>query len=346
MRGSNQIQQQTKKLYYTQLQNLHTKHFGKSYTSFEELSAHGSDRFIARLKSDSGTCVGIVNSNLHENRAFLGFGQTFHENGMNVPRIYSVAKDEGSYLLEDLGDETLAQKVNSDWETGKAEKFALYEKGIAHLVRFQIEMRDKVDYNLCYQYSEFGEENIIFDINYFKERFLKQFYKSPFDENQLDAELNFLKDKILELPRDYFLYRDFQSRNIMLHNNDLYFIDFQSGRRGALLYDLAALLYNAKANIPQNIREQLLEHYIESASKKTNIDSGKYKSYFWYFALIRILQALGAYGFVGLVKNKPKFLESIPYALKNIDFVLNERIENNELKYLRAIFRELINEKT
>lgn len=333
-------------MFYTQLQQLYTKHFGESCTSFEELSAHGSDRFITRLKSDSVTCVGIVNSNLHENRAFLGFGKTFRDNGMNVPLIYSVANDEGSYLLEDLGDETLAQKVNSDWETGTAEKFALYEKAIAHLVRFQIDMRDKVDYNLCYQFNEFGEENIKFDLKYFTERFLTVFYKKPVDLNSLGNDFSFLTGKILELPRDYFLYRDFQSRNIMIHNNDLYFIDFQSGRRGALLYDLAALLYNAKANIPQNIREQLLEHYIESASKKTNIDSGKYKSYFWYFALIRILQALGAYGFVGIVKNKPKFLESIPYALKNIDFVLNERIENNELKYLRVIIRELINEKT
>lgn len=308
---------------------------------FEELSAHGSDRFIARLSSDAGKCVGIVNKNLDENRAFIGFGKTFLENCMNVPEIYSVAKDDGSYLLEDLGDETLAKRVNSDWETGAAEKIALYEKAIEHLVRFQVNMRDKIDYKLCYQYNEFGEENIAYDINYFKERFLNVFYKSSINQNELSADLDFLKDKILELPRDYFLYRDFQSRNIMLHNNDLYFIDFQSGRRGALLYDVASLLYNAKANIPQNIREQLLEYYIETASKKTNIDSEKYKSYFWYFVMIRILQALGAYGFVGIIKNKPKFLESIPYALKNINFVLNERIENNELKYLRIIFKEL-----
>lgn len=339
------IQQQTKKLYYTQLQNLYTKHFGNGYTMFEELSAHGSDRFIARLGSDAGKCVGIVNKNLDENRAFIGFGKTFLEHGMNVPEIYSAAEDEGSYLLEDLGDETLAKRVNSDWETGTDEKLALYEKAIEHLVRFQVDMKEKPDYSLCYQYNEFGEDNITYDINYFKERFLKQFYKSQVNENELNADLNFLKEKILELPREYFLYRDFQSRNIMLHKNDLYFIDFQSGRRGALLYDTASLLYNAKANIPQDIREQLLEFYIETASKKTIIDGEKYKSFFWYFVMIRILQALGAYGFVGIVKNKPKFLESIPYALKNINFVLNERIENSKLKYLRAIFRELINEK-
>jgi aminoglycoside/choline kinase family phosphotransferase len=163
------------------------------------------------------------------------------------------------------------------------------------------------------------------------------------NEKLLDNNLGHLKQKLLELDRQYFLYRDFQSRNIMIKNNALYFIDFQSGRRGALLYDLASLLYDAKADVPQKIREQLLEYYLKEVSSHVKIDTEKYRQYFWYFAVIRILQALGAYGFVGIVKGRSKFLESIPYALKNINFILNQRLQHSELGYLKNIFTELLN---
>jgi aminoglycoside/choline kinase family phosphotransferase len=131
----------------------------------------------------------------------------------------------------------------------------------------------------------------------------------------------------------------------MIKNSELYFIDFQSGRRGALLYDLASLLYDAKADIPQQTREKLLEYYLRTAMKITQIDENRYREYFWYFAVIRILQALGAYGFLGTVKGKTKFLESIPYAVNNICFILAKRIPQNELNFLKKIFETLLIEK-
>jgi aminoglycoside/choline kinase family phosphotransferase len=150
-----------------------------------------------------------------------------------------------------------------------------------------------------------------------------------------------LKKKLLEPAKDYFLYRDFQSRNIMLYKNDLYFIDYQSGRKGALQYDIASFLYDAKANMPQDLREKLLEYYIEEVNNITETDPKEFKHYFWFFAIIRILQAMGAYGYLGAVKGRKKFLESIPYALKNIMFILNYKIEKGSLEYLKTIFKDI-----
>jgi aminoglycoside/choline kinase family phosphotransferase len=332
------------KAYYTSLQNLHIGHFGMPVEAFEQLKSHGSERFIARLKSGGGnSTIGIVNRNTDENKALIGFGKTFKDHGLNVPEILAVNKDNGSYLMEDLGDETLLNKIEASGFDSAIEEF--YRKAIENLAEFQITAGKDIDYSLCYQFKEFGEENIDFDINYFKERFLKVFCKANHDEGLLSKDLDYLKNKILKLPRNFFLYRDFQSRNIMIKNSELYFIDFQSGRRGALLYDLASLLYDAKADIPQQTREKLLEYYLRTAMKITQIDENRYREYFWYFAVIRILQALGAYGFLGTVKGKTKFLESIPYAVNNICFILAKRIPQNELNFLKKIFETLLIEK-
>jgi aminoglycoside/choline kinase family phosphotransferase len=284
-----------------------------------------------------------VAEDIDENRAFIGFGRTFRDGGLSVPEIYCTARDDGSYLLEDLGDETLLERIITAGGFN-ADIISLYGKAVDSLLKFQVDTVKKIDFNLCYQFNEFGNENIDYDINYFTERFLKVFYRGKIDAEKLNKDLNFMKQKILELPRDYFLYRDFQSRNIMLKGNDLYFIDFQSGRKGALLYDLASLLYDAKAEVPQNVREELVDYYLNEAGKNVTIEKEKYKMYFWYFAMVRILQALGAYGYVGIVKGRSKFLESIPYALNNINFILSNRVESVELHYLKKIFLELLNE--
>jgi aminoglycoside/choline kinase family phosphotransferase len=331
-----------RKLHFTALQNLHIKCFGSGFTGYEELTAHGSDRIIIRLNSETESCIGIVNPHIKENRAFISFGKIFRKNGLNVPEIFAIAKDDGSYLLEDLGDETLFIRVASNWSGDNSKNISLYKKAIDEMPKFQVSMAGKIDFNMCYQFGEFGEDNIDFDINYFKERFLKALYKNEIDENLLNNDLEFLKGRILEMPRDFFLYRDFQSRNIMLKDEELYFIDFQSGRRGSLLYDIASLLFDARADIPQEIREELLEYYLLTVDKYVTIDIPFFSRHFWYFALIRILQAMGAYGFLGMVKGKTRFLESIPYALKNINFILNRRIPANELNYLKNIFSELL----
>lgn len=331
------------KAHYTNLLHLHVKWCSKQIAKYEPLLSHGSERLIIRLFADDGTTsIGIVNRHLEENRAFISFGRHFRESGLNVPEIHIVSASEDSYILDDLGDETLLKRVLDGDEFNSA-KVELYKRVIDELPKFQVTGGKGIDYTFCYQYKEFGNENIDYDLDYFKQRFLKNFHKGEIDTEQLCVDLQYIKEKILEFPREYFLYRDFQSRNIMIKNDVPYFIDFQSGRKGALLYDIASLLYDAKAEIPQQTREELLEFYLESVKHYANIDTGKMRQYFWYFAMIRILQAMGAYGFLGIVKGKKRFLESIPYALKNIDFILNNRTESVELPYLKQIFSELLN---
>ncbi len=334
------------KAHCTNLLHLHVKYFGKQSVKYDPLLSHGSERLIIRLYSEDGsTSIGIVNPHVEENKAFVSFGRHFKEFGLSVPEIYIVSPGNDIYLLEDLGDETLLKRISDDCEFDEL-KTSLYKRVINELPKFQVTAGNGIDYSFCYQFAEFGSENIDFDLQYFKDRFLKAFYKGNANHNKLDDDLSFIKNKILEFPRDYFLYRDFQSRNIMLKNDDLFFIDFQSGRKGALLYDVASLLYDAKADVPQKNREQLLEYYLDVVNEHVSADIAKMKRYFWYFAMVRILQAMGAYGFLGIVKGKRRFLESIPYALKNINFILANRTEPGELKYLKQIFSELLTENT
>ena len=318
------------------------EHFERDISFYEPLSAHGSDRHIIRLKADDGSsAIGIIHNNIAENKAFILFSKQFRKSGLKVPHIYRVSDDLKYYLMEDLGDTTFAKLLTHRKSANlDNEHIELYKNSIEELLKFQIEAGRSVDYSLCYQFNEFGDKNIDYDLNYFKERFLNNFY-TGFDETRLNPDLNCIKEKILTVPSDYFLYRDFQSRNIMLKEKELYFIDYQSGRRGALQYDIASLLYDAKADIPQPVREQLLDYYLERAAKYVEINRTEFINVFWYFALVRILQAMGAYGFLGVVKGKERFLESIPYAVKNVNLLLNEKINKNELGYLRNIFEEL-----
>ncbi len=333
---------------YSLAHQLYTKHFGHNADSIEPLTAHGSERIILRMQSGRGNnSIAIINQRIDENRAFIYFGSHFRNFGLNTPQIYCSSDDEISYLMQDLGNTTLLNRITKNGKAnfGEEEK-KLYTRVIEILPEFQVRAGRSADYSYCYQFNEFGEENIRFDLNYFYERFLKQFYKSEINENDLKKDFDELTKKLLELDRTNFLYRDFQSRNIMIVDSDLYFIDFQSGRRGALLYDIASLLYDAKAEIPQPERELLAEHYLNIIQTYTDIEKNKYSEYFWYFAMIRIFQAMGAYGFLGIVKGKKRFLESIPLALNNIRFILENKTGNKQFPYLKTIFSEIQYEKT
>ena len=163
---------------------------------------------------------------------------------------------------------------------------------------------------------------MLWDLHYFKYYFLK-LAQIPFDEQLLEDDFNAFADYLQQAESDYFLYRDFQSRNIMVTENGPAFIDYQGGRRGALQYDLASLLYDAKADLPHEVREELLDFYISKLKEKTNIDEHAFRDFFTGYVLIRIMQAMGAYGFRGFYEKKEHFLKSIPYAIENLKYILN-----------------------
>src|SRR5690606_29839234 len=257
-----------------------------------------------------------------ENRAFIEFSQFFRSKNLRVPQVCAVDGDMDCYLLEDLGNTTLF-----DWlSTARREKeipapiIDFYKQSIEQLIQFQLKGQE-LDFSLCHPRSRFDKQSMMWDLHYFKYYFLK-LAQISFDEQLLEDDFNRLADYLLQTDTSYFLYRDFQSRNIMVVNDQPAFIDYQGGRQGALQYDLASLLYDAKADLPQALREELLNHYILLLTQKINIDEMKFRELFQGYVLIRIMQAMGAYGFRGFYEKKEHFLKSIPFALENLKHLL------------------------
>jgi aminoglycoside/choline kinase family phosphotransferase len=306
-----------------QLISLYESHFKEEVTYFEQLPGSGSYREYARMKSAGHQVIGAYNNDIKENQAFLEFSAHFRNKNISVPHIYAISGDLKTYLQEDLGNTTLFDFLTATRET---EGFSVkiveeYKKVLRQLPRIQLVAGKDIDYSVCYPRDAFDKQSMMWDLNYFKYYFLK-LAKIPFDEQALEDDFQSFSDYLLAVDNHAFLYRDFQSRNIMLKDGQVYFIDYQGGRKGALQYDLASLLYDAKANIPEAEREELLEFYLDELSQYKLTDRDKFKSLFGGYVLIRIMQAMGAYGFRGFYEKKEHFLKSIPFALKNLETLL------------------------
>jgi aminoglycoside/choline kinase family phosphotransferase len=263
---------------------------------------------------------------------------------LSVPRIYQEDLENNIYLLEDLGDITLFSFLMENRENGEFPEKAIpfYKKIVEELPLFQIYGNEGLDYSKCYPRSKFDKQSMMWDLNYFKYYFLK-LAKISFDEQELENDFQKFSDWLLTENSDFFLYRDFQSSNIMIRDHQTYYIDYQGGRKGALQYDLASLLWDAKADIPFELRNYLLEHYLEHAQKHLPVNTARFKNYYYGFVLIRLLQAMGAFGFRGFYENKPSFLKSIPYALKNLTFLLNQYILPLDIPHLVHVLKSLPN---
>ena len=288
----------------------------------------GSGRKIIRLSSEKLSAIGILYNVREENVAFLEFSRHFRRHALPVPEIYADDLSQGAYLEEDLGGTTLFEFL-SDHRNGATiapEVVAAYRKVVAVLPRFQVEAGRDLNYKVCYPRASFDRQSIAWDLNYFKYYFLR-LAGIPFNEQALEHDFSRLTKLLLSASRDYFLYRDFQSRNIMLRkslNEDQpFFLDYQGGRKGALQYDIASLLYDAKADLPPDLRQQLLDHYLDSLSGFLDLDRSAFMQYYYAYVYVRIMQALGAYGFRGFYERKEHFLQSVPYALKNIRWLLH-----------------------
>jgi aminoglycoside/choline kinase family phosphotransferase len=284
----------------------------------------GSGRKIIRVAGANASAIGILYGVPEENAAFLEFSRHFRRHGLPVPEIYAADLAHGAYLEEDLGDTTLFEFLskNRTGETIAPEVVEAYRKVVAVLPRFQVEAGRDLDYSVCYPNPSFDRQSIAWDLNYFKYYFLR-LAGIPFNEQALEDDFSRLTEFLLGAPRDYFLYRDFQSRNIMLRNGDPFFVDYQGGRKGALHYDIASLLFDAKADLPPDLRQQLLDHYLDRLSSFIPLDREAFLRHYYGYVYIRIMQALGAYGFRGFFERKVHFLQSVPYALKNLRWLLH-----------------------
>jgi len=310
------------------LERLFVDHFGSPALGIKPLQNHlgGSGRRIVRLAGQGQTAIGILHDVPEENAAFVEFSRHFRRHGLPVPEIYAEALAQGAYLMEDLGDTTLFDFLSQTRQGGFVAPEALqaYRRAVAILPRFQVQAGRDLNYQVCYPRDSFDRQSIHWDLNYFKYYFLK-LAGVPFNEQALEDDFSRLTDFLLAAPREYFLYRDFQSRNIMLRgpgNGQPWFLDYQGGRKGALQYDIASILYDAKADLSPEHRRQLLDHYLESLGGYLDLDRDEFMRHYYAYVYVRLMQAMGAYGFRGFYERKPHFLQSVPYALKNLRWLL------------------------
>lgn len=322
---------------------LFESHFKEKVEHVEMLPVSGSYREYCRLTGSRNTVIGAFNADVKENTAFLTFSNHFKKCGLPVPEIYAVSSDLKKYLQTDLGDTTLFDFLSTVREKeGFSENIvAEYKKVLKVLPKIQITAGKTLDYSVCYPRAAFDKQSMMWDLNYFKYYFLK-LAKIHFDEQALEDDFQVFSDYLLSADSDYFMYRDFQSRNVMLVNEEVWFIDYQGGRRGALQYDLASLLYDGKADIPDSIRQKLVNVYLEELKRYIPVNEHEFNAYFTGFVLIRIMQAMGAYGFRGFYEKKEHFLKSIPFALKNLEHLLKNTTLPIELPELFNVFNLLI----
>ena len=326
----------------TPLLDLAHQYTGYRCADIEPLPQSGSNRLYYRIKLENHNhVIGVYNHDIRENEAFFHLTEVFTRRNIRVPSLLAIDKNRYCYLLNDLGNETLYSFLTQhrQGEDIDNECIAYYKKVLTTLPQLQMSYQD-IDFGFAYPRHSFDRQSILWDLNYFKYYFLK-LADIAFDEQLLENDFQTLITFLLEADHRYFLFRDFQSRNIMLHQGEPFFIDYQGGRQGALQYDIASLLYDGKANIPPTLRDELLEFYLDTISKTVLINRIDFLKYYHAFVLIRILQAMGTYGFRGYYERKSHFLLSTPYAIRNIRYLLDNNLLTIDIPELKRTLKAI-----
>ncbi len=317
-----------------QLNELYRRYTGKDAEQVKLLTPAGSSRKYYRLSGGDGevSLIGVAGTDCKENEAFIYLSRHFYEKGLPVPRVLAVSDDGMCYLESDLGDVSLFALKGDE---------GLLEKAVRMLARFHYEGSDGIDYTKCFPVDAFDRQSVMWDLNYFKYSFLNTSGIS-YSEPRLEADMVRLAEDVDRVTRNEsrFMLRDFQSRNVMVKDGEVYFIDYQGGRRGPSAYDLASFLWQAKAGFSHELRERLIEVYADEARRYDDVDAEMLKQQVRSMALIRTLQVMGAYGLRGRFERKPHFLQSIPLALGNLRSLLDEGI--GDYPYLNEMLPRLI----
>lgn len=330
----------------TSLSKLYTELHGRLPEVVTELPSSGSNRRYFRLSDADGkdSVIGVIGTSVPENEAFIYMSKHFGEKDIPVPKVLAVSDDRMSYIQTDLGDMLLFKEIEKGRLTrsfSSAEK-DLLAKTISRLPDIQFAGADDMDFSVCYPAVSFDERSIMWDLNYFKYCFLKA-TGLEFSEDKLEDDFQTMAKVLMRSNTDTFMYRDFQSRNVMIVDGEPWFIDFQGGRKGPFYYDVASFLWQAKANIPDGLRHELLEVYLDSVRKYHPIEREEFIANLRHFVLFRTLQVLGAYGFRGYFEKKPHFMQSVPFAIANLRALLHEPYA--EYPYLNELLLKLVNMK-
>lgn len=320
---------------------------GKKAGEQVALTASGSNRRYYRIVSEDGedSLIGVQGTSRDENHAFLYMAEQFLAKGLNVPKVLAVSDDEMNYVQQDLGNTLLFDYIAEGRKTGvfSAAEKEMLRKTMRGLAKLQVMAAEQFDFNQCYPQPEFNLRSILWDLNYFKYCFLKA-TGLDFQEDKLENEFERLAYILLQSKMSAFMYRDFQSRNVMVVEKVVessegsessevrelvpYFIDFQGGRKGPVYYDVASFLWQAKANFHPDLREELVEEYIDELQHYMPVDREEFYENLKHFVLFRTMQVLGAYGFRGYFEKKPHFLQSIPFAIDNLRHLLKHASED------------------
>lgn len=319
------------------------REIGMEPLDLKAIAESGSSRKYYRIETSSGSVMGAYNANIEENEAFFYLTEHFGALGLPVPRLLAVNTQRDCYLQSDFGDESLFGDISRDLAMGNysSRTIQLLKQTLEQLVRFQVEGDRGLDYSKVYPMPSFDKAAVMDDLDYFKYYFVKPHAEVVFNEIRLKAEFSRFADFIGQAGNRGFMYRDFQSRNIMVCREQPRFIDYQGGRKGPLQYDVVSLLYQVKAQMPQTLRNELLDHYKTALSAYIDPAAIDFDRYYPYFVYLRLLQVLGAYGFRGLIQKKAHFIQSIPFALNELK-ALNESIPLNEYPELQNIINQLI----
>ena len=311
----------------------------------EKIPQSGSDRLYFRLHSQNQTFIATFNSNVKENKTFIEFSNQFKKINAPVPTIYAVEKNEEIYIQEDFGSESLLDVLEKKGHC--SETYELFKKSLTALANLQVNGDARIDYNQCITNKEFGQQAIMSDLLYFKYYFLDTL-KIPYDKENIIDEFEAISNYLSYVNLKYFMFRDFQSRNIMIKENEVFFIDYQGGMKGALQYDVASLLWQAKANLSDEWKDNLLEHYMSCVNGliKEELNTSVFVNQYNGYVLVRLLQVLGAYGFRGLFERKAHFLTSIPLALRNLKSFLENKKTGIGFPLFESLLKQIVSEET
>jgi hypothetical protein len=299
------------------IKNLYLTIHPIQWDQINKIPQSGGDRMYFRIIQGNHSWIATYNVNIKENESFIYFAEHFTNKQLPVPKVLALSEDKSIYIQADLGTVSLLDVLEKEGKTDYV--FSLFQKSLKALAKLQVLGGQGLDYENCLTSKEFGKHAILTDLLYYKYYFLDTL-QYPYDKQALIDEFELLSDRLASSAFNHFLFRDFQSRNIIVNNDEVYFIDFQGGMQGGLSYDVASLLWQAKAALTNDWKEKLVDYYISEVQKllPTPMDEVKFKNQYNGFVLLRLLQVLGAYGFRGLFERKAHFLTSIPLGLKNL----------------------------
>lgn len=302
--------------------------------SLELLDQSGSSRKYYRFKFKGKSLILTEGETVEENKSFLYFTRHFSQTLDNLPRIDAISEDFTLYTQSDLGNHSLMNYLKTNREKSKE----LFRKSIHMLVKMQVYGDENLDYSQCFSYPKFNYLMVLRDFFSFKNYFLN-LIGIEFNAGSLLKDFENLAFDFEKIPYQYFVYRDFQSRNIMIYNDEPYFIDYQGGLKGPPQYDLVSLLWQAKANLSKEWKSEFYDLYVEEFLTATgqDLDTLEFKKAYDFCLIERLIQVLGTYGFRGIYERKPHFLESIEFALRNLGEIQDLNLLTNYPELQRII---------